>query len=73
MNKQYKDLLNDPYLLFEHRTKNIKQRLMILKGDISRVDHYISKAIIQAEIENLEDDLIERTLVLQNREEKKDV
>ena len=71
MSKSYKDLLNDPYLLFEHRTKNIKQRLMILKGDINRVDHYISKAIIQAEIENLEDDLVERSLVLQER--KKDL
>ena len=70
MNKQYKDLLNDPYLLFEHRTKNIRKRLMILKKDIDRVDHYISKAIIQTEIENLEDDLIERTLVLQNREKE---
>lgn len=45
---------------------------MILRQDINRVDHYISKAIIQAEIENLEDDLIERTLVLQNRK-KEDV
>lgn len=68
MSKQYKDLLNDPYLLFEHRTKKIKQRLMILNGDIARVDHYISKAIIQAEIESLEDDLIERSLVLREKE-----
>lgn len=45
---------------------------MILKGDINRVDHYISKAIIQAEIENLEDDLVERSLVLQERK-KEDV
>lgn len=70
MNKQYKDLLNDPYLLFEHRTKKIKQRLMILNGDMARVDHYISKAIIQAEIESLEDDLIERSLVLREKEKE---
>ena len=70
MSKKYKDLLNDPYLLFEYRTKKIKQRLMILKGDIARVDHYISKAIIQAEIESLEDDLIERSLVLREKEKE---
>lgn len=70
MSKQYKDLLNDPYLLFEYRTKKIKQRLMILNGDMARVDHYISKAIIQAEIESLEDDLIERSLVLREKEKE---
>lgn len=70
MSKQYKDLLNDPYLLFEYRIKKIKQRLIILKGDIDRVNHYISKAIIQAEIESLEDDLLERTFVLQRQQEK---
>ena len=72
MSKSYKDLLNDPYLLFEHRTKNIKQRLMILKGDINRVDHYISKAKIQTEIENLEDNLVERSLV-KKKKKKEDV
>ena len=49
---------------------NIKQRLMILNGDMARVDHYISKAIIQAEIESLEDDLIERSLVLREKEKE---
>lgn len=73
MNKKYKDLLNDPYLLFEYRTKNIKQRLLILRADINRVNHYISKAIIQTEIENLEDDLIERSLVLQRQQQEEDV
>lgn len=73
MNKKYKDLLNDPYLLFEYRTKKIRQRLLILRADIGRVNHYISKAIIQTEIENLEDDLIERSLVLQRQQQEEDV
>ena len=67
----YKDLLSDPYALFEHRTKNLQKRLLILKGDLDRVDHYISKAIILTEIETLEDDLIERTLVLQERKKER--
>lgn len=66
----YKDLLSDPYALFEHRTKKIQKRLLVLKGDLDRVNHYISKAIILAEIENLEDDLIERSLVLQERKKE---
>lgn len=70
MNKKYKDLLSDPYSLFEYRTKNIQRRLLILRKDLDRVDHYISKAIILTEIESLEDDLIERTLVLQERKKE---
>ena len=70
MTKYNKDLLSDPYSLFNERTANIRLRILNLQEDYSRVDHYISKAIIQEEIENLVDDLVERTFVLQTEDRK---
>ena len=67
MTKYGRDLLNDPYSLFEKRTESIKLRILNLQEDHGRVEHFISKAVIEEEIENLVDDLIERTLVLQNQ------
>ena len=71
MTKYNKDLLSDPYSLFNERTANIRLRILNLQEDYSRVDHYISKAIIQEEIENLVDDLVERTFVLQTEDRER--
>ena len=73
MSKYSKDLLTDPYSLFEERTKQIKIRILNLQEDYDRVDHFISKAIIQEEIENLVDDLVERSFVLRTKSDEKEV
>ena len=57
--------LQDPLYLFERRTQLIRARLRVLLQDYANVQHYISKAIIIDEIEQLVDDLIEREFVLQ--------
>lgn len=64
------DQLNDPFLLFEARTKKIKERLRVLIADFDRVQHYMSKAIIMNEIEELIDDYVERSIVLSKQKEE---
>jgi len=65
MKKYKKDLLNNPFSLFSQRTEDIKLRIMKLEADYKRVDHFVSKAIIEEEMEKVVDDLVERTFVLQ--------
>lgn len=63
--------LQDPFYLFERQTQLKRARLRVLLADYNNVKHYISKAIIIDEIEQLVDDLIEREFVLQRNKENK--
>ena len=66
---EMRDLLN-PNLLFVRRVILMRNRIQVLVNDYQHVNHYFTKAIIETELENLVDDYIERSFVLQrNREE----
>ena len=54
------EVLNDPHYTFSIRTENIKNRILILQQDLTRIQSYISCAIIEEEIEQLVDDYIEK-------------
>lgn len=63
-----KDLL-DPFSLFEKRTKLIFHRIQVLNKDEGVVLHPVSKAIIRNTLDELVDDYVDRTLVLQRSKE----
>lgn len=68
------EVLNDPHYTFSIRTENIKNRILILQQDLSRMQSSISCAIIEKEIELLVDDYIERMQIIKHLEtEEKDV
>lgn len=68
------EVLDDPHYTFSIRTSNIKNRILILQQDLTRVQSYISCAIIEDEIERLVDDYIERMQIIKyNEEDSKDV
>ena len=64
-----KDLL-DPFSLFEKRTKLIFHRIQVLNQDEGVMLHPVSKAIIRNTLDELVDDYVDRTLVLQRSKEK---
>lgn len=64
-----KDLL-DPFLLFEKRTRLIFQRIQILNTDYSVMQHPVSKSIILNTLDELVDDYVDRSLVLQRSKEE---
>ena len=64
MMRDDKDLY-DSNLLFNNRLRRIRYRIQTLRNDYQNVNHYFSKAIIETELERLEDDLFERSFVLQ--------
>lgn len=64
-----KDLL-DPFLLFEKRTRLIFQRIQILNTDYSVMQHPVSKSIILNTLDELVDDYVDRSLVLQKSKRK---
>ena len=63
-----KDLL-DPFLLFERRTKLIFQRIQVLDQDYGLMQHPVSKSIILNTLDELVDDYVDRSLVLQRSKE----
>lgn len=64
-----KDLL-DPFSLFEKRTKLIFQRIQVLNQDEAVMLHPVSKAIIRNALDELVDDYVDRSLVLQRSKEE---
>ena len=64
-----KDLL-DPFLLFEKRTRLIFQRIQVLNTDYTVMQHPVSKSIIINILEELVDDYVDRSLVLQRSKEE---
>ena len=60
--------LYDPNLLFDNRIRDLRQRIQILRNDYQNVNHYFSRAIVKTELEKAEDELIERSLILQKQE-----
>ncbi|MBR3208761.1 MAG: hypothetical protein IKF82_00685 [Bacilli bacterium] len=71
MMRDDKDLY-DSNLLFNNRLRRIRYRIQTLRNDYQNVNHYFSKAIIETELERLEDDLFERSFVLQKSKENKE-
>ena len=65
-----KDLL-DPFSLFEKRTRLIFQRIQTLNQDEAVMLHPVSKAIIRNALDELVDDYVDRSLVLQRSKEDK--
>lgn len=63
------EVLKDPHHTFSIRTLNIQDRILILQQDLSRVQSYIARAIIEAEIEKLVDDYTERMQIIKHNEE----
>lgn len=59
--------LYDPNLLFDNKIRKIRSRIQTLRNDYQNVNHYFSKAIIEVELEKAEDDLLERSFVLQRQ------
>lgn len=57
--------LYDPNLLFDNRIRGLRQRIQILRNDYQNVHHYFSRAIVKTELEKAEDELLERTFILQ--------
>ena len=64
-----KGVLSDPNYAFSVRTDNIRDRILVLQQDLSRMQSYISCAIIETEIELLVDDYIERTQIIKHKNE----
>ena len=63
--------LQDPSSLFKKRMNYMENRILKLNSDYQNVNHYFSKAIIETELEQLVDEYLERSFILQrtNREE----
>ena len=66
-----KGVLSDPNYAFSIRTSNIRDRILVLQQDLSRMQSYISCAIIEREIELLVDDYIERMQIVKQIENDK--
>lgn len=66
---QNKDL-QDPNLLFKRRMIYMRNRIQVLCNDYRNVNHYFSKAIIETELEQLVDDYLERSFILQSKEQQ---
>lgn len=50
----------NPYQLFEIRTREVRTRIQQLEKSLAAVRHPISKAIILNELNNVTDDYVER-------------
>lgn len=65
---RYSDkLIHAPLKLFERRIELMGQRIQTLVRDYDVAKHYITQAIILEELDNLVDDYVERSFVLQRQ------
>ena len=64
--KDLKDLLS----ILQRDVQLKYQRIQTLSNDYQKVNHYFSKAIIETELENVVDDYLERSFILQSKEQQ---